>query len=188
MNTPKSIKRGERFKQRVKSQPKGGGTHQYALEIEDEEIETLIGRLAVKWTYLEDTFVYLMAALLDAKIDVAAEVFHALTSNAARVTVFRALLINTFANRDRPKSFDDVITEFNRLSLERNRFLHSYWYTDRQTNQTCISQSRRWAVMAVADGEPIEAKDLQVFMSDCEALRLKVHELTTTSAQPLSSP
>ena len=150
MNTPPTSKRNQRYqKLDLKSHPMPNGL--ILSGIEDPEMLIALAMCVVVWPTVEDAMVQLLQALIGHPAqEVAAEIFHALTAQNTRLPVIKALLQNTAFNTDKSAAFDEIVSTFERLNGERNKLIHGYWFTHKETGTVYRSPQGQSTATALA--------------------------------------
>lgn len=125
MNTPRKIKRHNR-KIPDNGLPDGG----YVGSITDREIAAELGMLAADFVHLEEKMADILSVLLGTTdVEMSGYVLRAIKSPRGRVDLLKNLLELAPANKNRPESFDDAISEFWNLNLARNDYIHGEWWS-----------------------------------------------------------
>ncbi|MEO8758272.1 MAG: hypothetical protein ABI398_11055 [Devosia sp.] len=182
MNNPPTKKRNYRY---TKPTGKEG---EDMVDLPDGHFETgmsdpgmleVYGRAIMTWPVVEDAMSHVLGELIGTNDhEIASEIFHALLAQNTRLPVMLALLQNTRTNATKAEDFDQMLSEFKRLNDERNRLIHSYWFTHRGTDTVYCCPSGSALPHAMRKGRVVTQETLVAFLNAESALMrraLRVH-------------
>jgi hypothetical protein len=135
MSMPKKIKR---FPGNIPDQPKVSGAVHHGIG--SDKIAQDFGRMLAEWALLEDQMIHVLHILMGiTDLDPPArQIFRSSTSTQQRAKLMRTLLETSRRNKDRGASFDDVISEFEKISTARNEYVHGRWWTQRESGKVYL--------------------------------------------------
>lgn len=106
----------------------------FISELVPPEYQTVLGVIVSRWAHLEEIMIMLLGILLSESPDSPArQIFRSVNSTQARIAIIRSLLEESPLNRNKGPEFDEVINEFESLTIERNNYVHGQWFTNQDT-------------------------------------------------------
>lgn len=193
MNTPRSKPivrygkpRGAPPKSRNALAPRSTG------ELKPTDFLVEIGRIITQWAHLEEQMAqFFMSTLLDSPQNYthARLIFRSVNSTQARIAIMRALLEEAPANKDRSVAYDEIITEFESLTTERNNCAHGLWWTTDSGKVSRSDPSHTNETISFALAHRVTVAQLKNIWNRMIKLRSKItNEFVAAQAQQKARP
>ncbi|MCW5698765.1 MAG: hypothetical protein KIT00_02875 [Rhodospirillales bacterium] len=175
MNTPRSKKPKRAPEQTILGpsdpHPDGG----YCNAITNPVFSQLLGEIASLWPHVEDVMIAVLGDLAGADRDAARKIFRSIVNQKARIDVMRALLERSRINRTKSGDYDAIIDEFKALNDERNKYVHGFWMTHKDSGRVFFDEiSDAHLVMARRE---IKGPEMQRIIDRMENLIWRVYGL-----------
>ena len=153
----------------------------YHEGILDDEYAALVGQIITILPHIEELMIGFMSRLLGHPgIDhgPARQIFRAIESERARISVLTSLLENAYVNAEKPPIFDEVISLFATVKNRRNDIAHGLWFTHEKgwVYMTLLSSDTKSSILAKRRKVPIQ--ELKEDIKRIEKLAAKIHEAT----------
>lgn len=108
----------------------------YRAGITSPEFQSVLGDIVSRWVHLEELMIRFMALLLgNTERPPARQIFRSVANNRARIEIMRSLLEESPSNKDKGPEYDAIISEFEAIGKERNKYVHGLWWTDLTSGQ-----------------------------------------------------
>ena len=146
--------------------------------VKDATIAKLIGEILVAWPHFEDEMISVFHNLLGAKLgdlETARLIFSTLVNQRVRIKVMQQLLTRSRLNKDKKEDYEIILSEFEKLNDQRNKYVHGLWWTH-ESGDTYI-QTDNSVFFTHAIYQKITKADLEFFLKRLNNLRLQVIEL-----------
>jgi hypothetical protein len=99
------------------------------LGLHDDHAAAIFTALVTEFTYLEKAMDRVFSRLLGTDDQTASQLCQKIMSPSARIQMMRTLLHHSKRNADKSASYDEMIDEFEAVSLLRNHYVHGLWET-----------------------------------------------------------
>lgn len=109
-------------------------------------------------------------------------ILRTVNSTQARIAIMRVLLEEAPVNKDKSASFDEIISEFESLTTERNNCAHGLWWTTDSGKVSRSDPSYTNEALSFAVARRIPLKELEYIVARMEALFQKVMNVSVADA------
>lgn len=176
MNTPRT-KKPKRAPEQIivgPSDPHPDGS--YCNAITNPGFSQLLGEIASLWPHVEEVMIAVLGDLCGGiDRDAARKMFRSIVNQKARIDMMKALLERARINRTKADDYDAVLDEFKALNDERNKYVHGFWLTHKESGRVFFSEITD--IDLVLPRREIKGPELQRIITRMENLIWKVYGL-----------
>ena len=173
MNTPRT-KKPKRWQHSIQNPVFGA----YSMEIRDPEFLQALGAIVSAWPHVEEVMMLILSELLGVLMDETGirQLYHSVINAKARIDIMRNLLEHSPRNASKTGEYDEIIDDFAKLNLKRNKFVHGLWSTH-DTGKIFISPSGMDTMWIMTQAREVNIKELNGLLADMRKFTLKAQDI-----------